>query len=183
MSVLTLLRGDSKEIINPDYWKNTPYHFEEGASRAVIIDNDRVYKFSLYPELDPSKKESELYTKAMTKNVHYFFEPIRELFHIGDNLIYVQNKVLPLNITDKEWSIFAEKPLMFMNAYLPHITNTSPYNFAGVLYWTARCIETFGENSTNEFFHFCQDNDIADFHAKNLGFTWYGHPVMFDYAY
>lgn len=171
--------------------KDFIYEHKVGASKLVIIPNGTKYVFkipfnSAYKTThkfhlanndekrnwDYCLAESLVYIHAKQANLHSLFAPERMVGIINDHPIYIQQKAVTLEDFEGDFSDLPRDKSIEMQQEVGYAFNSR---------WLAAAIKWYGENRVRRLLFFLSDNELCDFHEKNIGFIG-NRPVLIDYS-
>ena len=176
---------------------NFGYEHRVGASKLVIIPNGANYVFKIpfnsayntthrfnlangdeKRSWDYCLTESLVYIQAKRANLHSLFASERMVGEINNHPIYIQQKAITLEdaykIEDFDnilWDLPREKSRQIQRE-VGYSLNSR---------WLAAAIKWYGENRVRRLLFFLSDNELCDFHEKNIGFIG-SRPVLIDYS-
>lgn len=175
-----------KVIVN--YFGNTHYDLDEGASKKVIVFNDLGFVLK-WDNLGDSLREANLYEEAVYEGLENFF-PFTS--HICEHLdcdwvvqeiakpyySYRKQDLLKKSLEMK--TTVKEEGIQIIANIFSDIPNCSRLGYPNTT-WISMSVRFFGLTLTGKLARFVQRNRINDLHNGNIGFIG-NRPVLIDFC-
>ena len=158
------------------------YGFNDPIDTLFVTDElDYKYYYEPFTEHeDYCKLEYQKYKQLYRKNLDPFVAATRPYGTSAGFEVYIQEEIIT-NEYAKASSL--RRPSRASKSIAAQITNNS--TIAIDKEWLANCVESYGENMTKRFIHYCEFTDysiVKDLHMGNLGYRKDGTACICDYT-
>lgn len=178
-----------------DYWECS----QTGAYKECYYIDSAIVKFAVEGN-HTMGRERPVYRAAIAAGLsevfaHTIFLPLKKPllpYYVGENnekfdCVIIQEKVAAI-LGDREvirfidlWAPYSEMPLLLNEAAIPYdiAKPLIKFNYQD---WIQAGLDFYGLDYMLKLADFCEEMQIDDLHAFNLGFRGNGSPVIFDFT-